>query len=209
MEELVFGARRQQEDLNAARADVGSLQARLAADISNLDAGADPVSRQAMADAGERYNAAGAVLDRAASVGELLVAKRIVVEGLTATRIVRQHQGLPLGADLPDLDATVNQPTAVSHGGQEHVAYPGYHPDQPHFFGGGRVGVTQAPAGYYRTPFWKKAAAIGGAVVAGDLLGNALSDMFDGGLDGGGGFDNDSGGGGGGGGGGDGGGGDW
>jgi hypothetical protein len=198
----MFGAGKQQEQLRAARAEVGSLQARLAADISNLDAGDDAVNRQAMADASERYNAAGAVLEQATSVGEVLVAKRIVVEGLTATRIVRQNQGLPLGAELPKLDSIVNEPTAVLHDGQEHVAYPGYHPDQPHFFGGGQVGPTQVPGGYYKTPFWKKAAAIGGAVLAGDMIGNALGDMFDGGYNGGG-FDNDSGGWGGGDGGGD------
>ena len=67
------------------------------------------------------------------------------------------------------------------------VAYPDYHPAQPHFFGGGQVGATHAPAGYYKAPFWRKAAAIGGAVVAGDVLGNALGGVFDGG------FDNDSG----------------
>jgi hypothetical protein len=136
----------------------------------------------------------------------LQVAKRIVVEGLSATRIVRERQGLPLGADLPDLDATVAEPTPIVHDGQEHVAYPGYHPDQPHFFGGGTVGGIRAPAGYYKTPFWKKAVAFGGAVVAADVLGNAVGDMFGGGFDGGGGgFDNDAGGWGGD----DGGGGDW
>lgn len=190
----MFGTRKQQEQSNAVRAEVDSLQGRLAADISNLEAGSDAVSRQAMADAAERYNAAGALMDRATSVGELLVAKRIVVEGLTATRIVRQQQGLPVGAELPNLEQTVGSPTPVVHDGQEHIAYPGYHPNQPHFFGGGPIGPIHAPAGYYKTPFWKKAAAIGGAVVAGDLLGNALGGLFDGGFDGeGGGFDNGSG----------------
>jgi hypothetical protein len=174
----MFGARKQQEQINAARAEVDALQGRLAADISNLDAGADPVNRQALADASERYNAAGALLSTASSTGELLVAKRIAVEGLTATRLVRQRLGLPLGAELPDLNTTVQQPTPVTHDGQRHMAYPDYHPDQPHFFAGGAVGGTQAPAGYYKTPFWKKAAAIGGAVVAGDLLGNALGDLL-------------------------------
>ena len=183
-------ASRRQEQLAAERADVSSWQARLAADISNLDPGTDPASRQAMADASERYNAAGGILSSASTVGELRVAKRIVVEGLTATRIIRGTQGLPLGPELPDLGAaTVDQPTTVIHDGDEHVAYPSYHPERPHFFGGGAVGGTVAPAGYYRTPFWKKAVAIGGAVVAGDMIGNALGDMFNGGGDGyGGGF---------------------
>ena len=83
-----------------------------------------------------------------------------VMHGVTATRIIRQHQGLPLGAELPDLGDTVAEPTPLVHDGHDHVAYPDYHPDQPHFFGGGQVGATHAPAGYYKTPFWKKASAI-------------------------------------------------
>lgn len=187
---------RKQEQFAAERADVASWQARLAADISNLDPGTDLVNRQAMSDASERYNAAGGLLASASTVGELRVARRIIVEGLTATRIVRGNQGLPLGPDLPDPQtATVTEPTPLRHDGDDHVAYPTYHPDRPHFFGGGRFGGgSTAPAGYYRTPFWQKAAAIGGAVVAGDLIGNALGDLFDGDRGDGGGFDNAGGG---------------
>ncbi len=192
----MFGSGRHEREVFAAqRADVSSWQARLGSDVSSLEAGADPVSRQALADAAERYTAAGGVLSSATTVGELQVAKRIVVEGLTATRLVRQQQGLPLGADLPVDPVTVDQPTPVIHEGDQYTAYPGYHPDQPHFFGGGAVGGTLAPAGYYRTPFWKKALAIGGAVAAGDMLGNAIGGIFDGdqGQGFGGGLDNDGG----------------
>ncbi len=180
----------------AERADVSSWQARLGADVSSLDAGADPVSRPALADTAERYTAAGGILSSASSVGELQVAKRIVVEGLTATRLVREKQGLPLGRDLSVDPATVDRPTPVMHEGEQYTAHPAYHPDQPHFFGGGQVGGSIAPAGYYRTPFWKKALALGGAVVAGDMIGNAVSGMIDGdqGQGFGGGFDNDNGG---------------
>lgn len=55
------------------------------------------------------------------------------MEGLTATRLVRQQQALPLGADLPVHPVTVDQPTPVIHEGDQYTAYPGYHPDQPHF----------------------------------------------------------------------------
>ncbi len=180
----MFGTRRVDPWAAAAKAEVSSLMGRLAADISNLEPGSDPIARQAMTDASERYNAAGAMLDSASSLGEYQVAQRIVVEGLTATRLVRERQGLPLGADLPPTSApAVSQPTPVVYDGQQHTAYPDYHPDRPHYFGGGMFGggPAPAPAGYYKTPFWKKAAAIGGAVVAGDLLGNALGGVFEGG----------------------------
>lgn len=134
-------------------------------------------------------------MSSAGSIAELQVAKRIVVEGLTATRLVREKQGLPLGPDLPADPTTVDRPTPVMHEGERYTA-PAYRPDQPHFFGGGQVGGSVAPAGYYRTPFWKKALALGGAVVAGDMIGNAVSGMFDGdqGQGFGGGFDNANGG---------------
>ena len=146
----MFGSAKQ-EQIAAFRAEVSSLQERLAADIANLS-GQDAFCQQALSDASERCNAAGGVLSSASTLGELQVARRIVVEGLTATRLVRDKQGLPLGPDLPELSTqTVGQPTALVHDGDEHVAYPAYHPDRPHFFGGGMIGGTAAPAGYYRT----------------------------------------------------------
>jgi hypothetical protein len=169
----MFGSRREREQLASARADVESLQARLAADVSNLDAGDDPVCRQALVDASERASAAGATLSRAHSVAELDVAKRTVLEGLTATRLVRERQGLPLGADLPLDPRSVAAPTQLLVDGEEHTAHPEYHPERPHFFGG-FPGVG-APIGYYRTPFWQKALAIGGALAGAEMLGDLLA----------------------------------
>jgi hypothetical protein len=174
----MFGKRAEQEQIAALRAEVQSLQARLSADVSTLDPGDDAMARQALADASERQTAAGSLLSTATTVGELRVAQRIVVEGLTAARLVRERRGLPLGPDLPDLRMpTVDAPTTVNVNGAPQVAYPNYHPDQPHFFGGNNM----APAGYYRTPFWKKALGIGGAVLGAEVLGSALGDLFDGG----------------------------
>jgi hypothetical protein len=116
------------------------------------------------------------VLATATTPAELRVAQRILIEGLHATRLVRQRQGLPLGADLPDL-AAVSEPTAVHIGDEEHVAHPDYHPSRPHFFGG----APQAPAGYYATPWWKKALALGGAVAGAEILGGAVGELFEGG----------------------------
>ncbi len=90
-----FSGSRRHEERAALRAEVDSAQARLAADISNLEAGQDPMSRQAMADAGERYTAAGSLLSTASTAGELMVDKRIVAEGLTATRLVRLQKVCP------------------------------------------------------------------------------------------------------------------
>lgn len=182
----MFKSRRENERVAALRAEVESLQSRLDADIANLDDGGDPACRQAMSDAAERSSSAGGMLGRARSAGEFEVARRTVIEGLTATRFVREKRGLPLGAELPSYGtARVDAPTTVTVDGDEHVAHPDYHPDRPHFF----AGTAQAPAGYYRTPFWQKALAVGGAVMGAEMLGDAVGDLFGGGYSGNGGYD--------------------
>ena len=168
--------RRESDEVAGLRAEVESLQSRLAADVSTLDPGDSALCRQAMSDASERNNAAGGLLSRAKKVPELRVALRIVVEGLQATRVVREHQGLSLGPDLPDVTsaATVAEPTPVTVNMEKMTAHPEYRPEQPHYFPGGTVSGTQVPGGYYRTPFWKKTMMIGGAVVGGEMLGGML-----------------------------------
>lgn len=183
----MFSSKRERERLVGLRADVDSLQARLASDVSTLDPGDDPIARQALNDASERESAAGALMARASTIAELDVAKRIVLEGLFGTRLVRQRRGLPTGPDLPSDPRTVHSPTQVDIGGERHTAHPEYHPDRPHFFGGGGLGGLRgsaAPAGYYRTPFWQKALAVGGAVAGVELVGDMLGGIGGGGWDG-------------------------
>src|SRR3982074_1714751 len=66
----MVGKRAGQAQLAALRAEVQSLQARLSADVSTLDPGDDPMSRQALADASERQTAAGSLLATATTGGE-------------------------------------------------------------------------------------------------------------------------------------------
>lgn len=82
-----------------AHAEVEALYNRLGHDVSTLDDGGDPANRQAMVDAGERYNTAGAQLGQATTPGQLAVVRSIVVEGLHATRLVRTKQGFDPGPD--------------------------------------------------------------------------------------------------------------
>ena len=131
--------RHEHEQIDALKAQVDALQARLDADISTLSDGDDAASRQALADASERNATASLLLSHAGSLGELDVARQVVLEGLTATRFGRLKQGLPVGPDLPSADATATPGTAVFDRA----------PNQP------------AP----RTPFWQKAMAVGGVVL--------------------------------------------
>jgi hypothetical protein len=99
----------------AAHAEVEALYQRLGHDVETLDDGGDPASRQALTDAGERYNTAGAQLGHATTTGELAVVRSIVVDGLHATRLIRTRQGLDPGPDpavAPTPAAPVDEPAA-------------------------------------------------------------------------------------------------
>lgn len=100
------------ERFAAAKADVDSLLQRLSRDVSTLDDGGDPVNRQALADAGERYESAQVQYGKSESVSELLVARSIAVEGIQSTRAVRTRLGFDPGpepAPAPVADAAAEE----------------------------------------------------------------------------------------------------
>ncbi len=101
-----------------AHAEAEALYNRLGHDVSTLDDGGDPANRQALVDAGERYNTAGAQLGQATTVGQLAVARSIVVEGLHDTRLLRTRQGLDPG---PDPAAPVPAPAAAGSDQQDRL----------------------------------------------------------------------------------------
>ena len=87
------------ERFAAAKADVDSLLQRLGRDVGTLEDGGDPANRQALADAGERYETAEVQFGKSESVAELLVARSIAVEGIQSTRAVRTRLGFDPGPD--------------------------------------------------------------------------------------------------------------
>lgn len=190
-------------------ADVSSLRDRLGQDVSTLDPGSDPVARQALADASERYSTCSTLLERAGSDAQLRTAWLAAVEGLTASRVVRARLGLDPGPDipLPPSGPQLQGPSRVAVGGRTHVGGPAYEPGRPHWFPGGAYDGRYVPGGWYDRPFWPSSLILGGlggfalgSLAAGAMFGDDLAyadGIYDGGLDGGydgGGFD-DSGGG--------------
>ena len=216
-------------------ADVSSLRDRLGHDVRSLEPGADAVARQAMADAAERYSTASTLLERATTDAQLRTAWLAAVEGLHATRIVRQRQGLDLGPAVPVLPGSgpqLTRPARIDVEGRSYTGAPSYEPGRPHWFPGGYYGGRHVPGGWYDVPFWPSALVLGGlggwalgGMMAGAMYGDGLygDGLYDvgpgfedpgfGGFGGGGGWEGDTGGGGDWGGGGDfggfGGGGDW
>ncbi len=150
-------SRQHHEDpmMGQLRAEIASLDARLAADVTGLDDGNDPVCRQALSDAGERMQSAGGMKATAATVGELRIVRRTLIEGLTSTRWVRERRGMPLGPELPPMEDPTPATPVPAYGNQ------------------GMGGMGGLGAGG-PMPFWKKAMAIGGAVAGGEMLGGML-----------------------------------
>jgi hypothetical protein len=97
--------------LNAAHADVEALLGRLGHDIATLDDAGDPTNRQALADASERFNTAGAQLGQAKVTEEMAVARSVVVEGLHSTRLVRTRLGLDPGPEPAEVPTPAEQQT--------------------------------------------------------------------------------------------------
>lgn len=146
------------KDLEDARADVESLYHRLGSDVSLLFAGDDKVAQQALTDAGERYNATGALMAKADTLGEFAAARRTAVEGLAATRLVRERIGLDPGPEVPLPPGSVpalQEPARVKVGEEEYDGAPQYSPERPHYYEGGYYGSQQVPGGWYSSPFWQ------------------------------------------------------
>src|SRR3954470_3924314 len=96
------GAASQATRLEDARADAQRWYERLGGQVMNLH-GDDPAARQALADAGERYNAAGGQLQQARTVQQFALARESALEGLAYVRAARLAMGLDPGPDLPPL----------------------------------------------------------------------------------------------------------
>src|ERR671920_229676 len=91
---------REQRHLDDARAEAQRWYERLGGQVMNLH-GDDPATRQALADAGERYNAAGGQLQQAKTIRQYELARESALEGLAYVRAARVAMGLDPGAGPP------------------------------------------------------------------------------------------------------------
>src|SRR5690606_16709263 len=138
-----------------------------------------PAVKQALADASERYNAAGAQLERADSVHQYRLAQETALEGLTYVRAARVALGLDPGPELPPLAAAagagrLTKEREVEVQGQTFKAGPEPGDDTPYYYPGGRVNGRPVPAGWYSQPIWKPALAGAAGAIGGMLIFDAL-----------------------------------
>jgi hypothetical protein len=174
-----WGRRRRERELADAREEALRWYERLGGQIMNLPPGDQPATKQALVDAGERYNAAGSQLERATSVKQYELARESALEGLAYVRAARSGMGLDPGPELPPLASqrqagVIREDRAVQVQGHEYRASPRYSDSTPYYYPGGILRGRPVPGGYYSEPVWKSALATGAGVVGGLLLFDAL-----------------------------------
>ncbi|MEV1142443.1 hypothetical protein [Micromonospora sp. NPDC049799] len=169
---------RRGDELGDARAEAQRWYERLGGQLMNLH-GEQPAVRQALADAGERYNAAGSQLEQARTPQQFALARESALEGLAYIRAARTALGIDPGPELPPLAAArgagqLTRERQVDVQGQTFKAGPQPGGDTPYYYPGGRFQGRPVPAGWYSTPWWKTALGAGAGVVGGLLIADAL-----------------------------------
>jgi len=170
--------RRSAASLADAKADARRVIERLGGQVLNLT-GNDDASKQAMADASERYTAASSQIDQATTAKQALLAKESAIEGLYYVRAARTAMGMDPGPELETLAGqrsagTVTEDRRVNFEGREIEASPNPSERTPNYYPGGRVAGRPVPAGWYSEPWWKPALVAGAWGLGSVLLFDAL-----------------------------------
>jgi hypothetical protein len=179
----MFWRRRKEEQLADAREEALRWYERLGGQIANLSGGGDAPVKQALVDAGERYNAAGAQLDRATTPKQFELARETALEGLAYIRAARTAMGIDPGPELPPLAGqrqagAITQEREVDVQGRRYKASPRPANDTPYYYPGGQVQGRPVPAGWYSTPWWQTALGVGVGALGSMLLFDALVGGF-------------------------------
>jgi hypothetical protein len=170
--------RRNAATLEDAKADARRVIERLGGQVINLT-GTDDASKQAMADASERYTAAGSQIEQATTAKQALLAKESAIEGLYYVRAARAAMGMDPGPELESLAGqrsagAVTEDRRVNFEGREIEASPGPSERTPNYYPGGRVAGRPVPAGWYSEPWWKPALVAGAWGLGSVLLFDAM-----------------------------------
>ncbi|GAA4260806.1 DUF1542 domain-containing protein [Dietzia aurantiaca] len=155
----------QNRHLEDYRAEATRWVERLGGQVFNID-GIDDASKQAMADASERYTAAVTELERATTPVQAQLAKDTALEGLYYVRAAREAMGLDPGPELPatpgqDRAGKVTEDRTVEVDGRTMSAATGPSDQTPHYYPGGVVAGRPVPSGWYSEPWWASALASG------------------------------------------------
>jgi hypothetical protein len=179
----VFSASRNSSNRSAAsladaKADARRVIERLGGQVINLT-GTDDASKQALADAAERYTAAGSQIEQATTAKQALLAKESALEGLYYVRAARTAMGMDPGPEIETLSGqksagAVTEDRRINFEGRDIEASPNPTERTPNYYPGGRVAGRPVPAGWYSEPWWKPALVAGAWGLGSVLLFDAL-----------------------------------
>ena len=151
----VFWLVRQQQatkarELDDAKADARRWVERLGGQVLNL-VGTNDAAKQALADAAERYTAAGSQIDQARSAAQARGVTETAYEGLYYVRAARTAMDLDPGPELPPLPGqqragAVTEAREVEVQGHSYGASPNPTGRNTHYYPGGMVAGRPGPA---------------------------------------------------------------
>ncbi len=165
-------------ELEDAKAEARRWVERLGGQVLALD-GTDEPSKQALADAAERYTAAGSQMEQARTVAQTRQVTETAYEGLYYVRAARTAMGLDPGPELPALPGQarageVSEDREVEVEGRSYGASPVPSDRNNHYYPGGTVAGRPVPRGWYSEPWWKPALVAGAWGVGSALLFTSL-----------------------------------
>lgn len=165
--------------LSDAQAEARRWVERLGGQVYALDPRDDPAAKQALADASERYTAAGSQVEQASTVQQYRLAQQTAYEGLYYVRAARTSLGLDPGPDLPAIPGqqqagAVTEERRVNVEGHEYEASPNPGRATQHYYPGGMVAGRPVPRGWYSEPWWKPALVAGAWGVGTYLIASTL-----------------------------------
>ena len=148
--------KRNAASLDDAKADARRAIDRLGGQVINLT-GTDEASRQALADASERFTAAGSQIEQATTPKQALLAKQTALEGLYYVRAARLAMDVDPGPEIPTLEGqktsgAVSEDRDIEFEGRHITASPNPSDKTPNYYPGGRVAGRPVPAGWYSEP---------------------------------------------------------
>ncbi|NUT98355.1 MAG: hypothetical protein HOY78_40730 [Saccharothrix sp.] len=154
-----------QHALDDAQAEARRWVERLGGQVMSLT-GTDVASTQALADASERFTAAGSQMEQARTLEQCKLVTQTAMEGLYYVRAARTAMGMDPGPELPDLNGQgragkVSEDREVSVQGHNYAASPRPGAGTPHYYPGGVVAGRPVPQGWYSEPWWKPALVAG------------------------------------------------
>jgi hypothetical protein len=160
-------------ELADAQAEARRWVERLGGQVLNL-VGTNAAAKQAVADAAERYTAAGSQMEQATTTRQAQLTISTALEGLYYVRAARIAMGIDPGPELPESPdrqgaGAVDERRSVTVDGRGYEASPEPGDETPHYYPGGRVAGRPVPQGWYSEPWWRPA-LIGGMWGVGSFL---------------------------------------